>query len=472
MGDDPTNSKTARGRAGSTVGIISLGCPKNLVDTEIMLGELEAQGYQLTHDLEKAQTVIVNTCGFIDEAKQESIDTILDVAGRKRESGGGVERLLVAGCMVNRYAQELESEVPEIDGFIGLDDLREAPRLVSLGGVSAPEPSAAHVVFDHTAPRRLTTRGHAFLKVAEGCNNPCTFCAIPVWRGRFRSRTLESLVEEARSLEEQGVSEISLLAQDTTRYGEDLGYGRHGLAKLVEALLDRTTIPWIRFLYAYPATLDDAVLQLMGVEPRFCSYLDIPLQHSHPEILKAMRRGGSAKRYLRLLERAHTLVPDLSVRSTFIVGFPGERDHHFDHLLEFVGSAELDHLGVFTYSPEGDTPSAALGARPAEEIALARKDQLLEHQRPIAKRRRQRFVGQRLEALMEGVHEETDHLLKARHQGMAPDVDGQILINDGAAPVGKLVEVEVSAAYSDDLVAHVVGPAGDSQVQVAVPVTQ
>ena len=491
MGEDSTRSDGTDGSHGAVstasaaavasdargkVGIISLGCPKNLVDTEIMLGELEAKGFELTHDLDQAETVIVNTCGFIDEAKQESIDTILEVAERKRDGarqgvkgGGRVARLLVAGCMVNRYAQELESEIPEIDGFIGLDDLREVPKLITLGGLSAPEPSAAHVVFDHTAARRLTTRGHAFLKVAEGCNNPCTFCAIPVWRGRFRSRTLDSLVEEARALEEQGVAEISLLAQDTTRYGEDLGYGRHGLLRLVEALLEQTSIPWIRFLYAYPATLDEALLELMGAEPRFCSYLDIPLQHSHPEILKAMRRGGSAKRYLRLLERAHDLVPDLSVRSTFIVGFPGEREHHFQHLLDFVGAAELDHLGVFTYSPETDTPSSSLDERASPEDAAERKERLLEHQRPIAQRRRERLVGRRLEALMEGVHEETDHLLVARHQGMAPEVDGRILINDGAAPVGKIVEIEVTAAYSDDCVAHVVGPTGDPEVQLAVP---
>ncbi|MDP9122020.1 MAG: radical SAM protein, partial [Acidobacteriota bacterium] len=276
--------------------MISLGCAKNLVDSEVMLGELARRGYEVVADLDRAETVVINTCAFIDEAKQESIDTILEVVGRK---GHGVERVLVAGCMVNRYGAELAREIPEIDGFVGLDQLREVGDLVQLGG-GPPLPAPSHLVFDHTAPRLLSTHGFAYLKVAEGCNNPCTFCAIPIWRGRLRSRTIDSLVEEARRLEdESGIVELNLIAQDTTRYGEDLGLGRHGLLRLVEALLGGTTIPWIRFLYAYPTTLDPDLLRLMGTEERFCSYLDIPLQHSHDEVLRAMRRGGDAARYLK-----------------------------------------------------------------------------------------------------------------------------------------------------------------------------
>src|ERR1700681_1713034 len=237
----------------SRVGMISLGCPKNLVDSEIILGELARQGYEVVSDLGEAETVVINTCAFIEEARQESIDTILEVVGRK---GRGVERVLVAGCLVNRHGPELAEEIPEIDGFIGLDQLQLAPQIVELGGGPAL-PAPSHLVFDHTAPRLLTTRGYAYLKVAEGCNNPRTFCAIPVWRGRFRSRTIESLVEEARQLEEAGILELNLIAQDTTRYGEDLGLGRHGMVRLVEALLAATSIRWIRFLYAYPTTLDE-----------------------------------------------------------------------------------------------------------------------------------------------------------------------------------------------------------------------
>ncbi len=455
------------------VGMISLGCPKNLVDSEIMLGELARRGYEVVGDLAGAETVVVNTCGFIEEARQESIDAILEAVGRK---GHGVERVLVAGCMVNRYGDELAREIPEIDGFVSLDQLRDVGRLVELGGGGPPLPAPSHLVFDHTAPRLLTTRGHAYLKVAEGCNNPCTFCAIPGWRGRFRSRTIESLVEEARRLEAAGILELNLIAQDTTRYGEDLGMRRHGLLRLVEALLAATSIPWIRFLYAYPTTLDEDLLRLMGAEPRFCSYLDMPLQHSHGDMLRAMRRGGDATRYLRLLDRARELAPDIFLRSTFIVGFPGETEEHFRDLLGFVERARFDHLGAFAFSPEPGTPAAELGGRLPRQVARRRLRRLLEAQRPIALAARRRLVGRRLEALVEGPSAETEHLLAARHRGMAPEIDGQLLINDvepgAAAPAGPgaagepgvaslgsrpfLAVVEITEAHASDLVGRVV----------------
>jgi ribosomal protein S12 methylthiotransferase len=445
------------------VGMISLGCPKNLVDSEVMLGELARRGYEVVNDLDSADTVVVNTCAFIEEAQQESVDTILEVVGRK---GKGVEKVLVAGCMVNRFGKELAREIPEIDGFVSLDQLRDVGDVVQLGG-GPPLPAPSHMVFDHTAPRLLTTRGFAYLKVAEGCNNPCTFCAIPIWRGRFRSRTIESLVEEARRLEqESGIVELNLIAQDTTRYGEDLGLGRHGLVRLAEALLRETSIPWIRFLYAYPTTLDEDLLRLMGREPRFCSYMDIPLQHSHGDILSAMRRGGDAKRYLRLLERARELAPDIFLRSTFIVGFPGETEEHFQDLVRFVEEARFDHLGAFAYSPEKDTPGASLPNRVPKHVARRRLRQLLEAQKPIALERRQRLIGQRLPVLVEGPCEETEHLLQGRHYGMAPEIDGRLLINDGSAPAGTIVEVEISEAYANDLVGHIVGPEGAADVEI------
>jgi ribosomal protein S12 methylthiotransferase len=480
----PTGPPPDRGR----VGVVSLGCPKNLVDTEIMLGELERRGYRIVADAGDADTVIVNTCGFIEEAKQESIDAILELAAGKEESG---RKLLVAGCMVNRYGRELAAAIPEIDGFVGLDELaavadrvaaahrRDAPAsgagppedgLVQIGRNAAPPPPApSHLVFDHTAPRRLTTRGYAYLKVAEGCDNPCTFCAIPKWRGRFRSRTVESLLAEARRLEEQGAVELCLIAQDTTRYGGDLGLRRHGMVRLVEALLAGTTFPWLRFLYAYPTTLDPELLKLMGSEERFVSYLDMPLQHSHPELLRAMRRGGNARRYLRQLETARALAPDVFLRTTFIVGFPGETDEHFEHLLAFVEEARFDHLGAFAYSAEPGTPAAALPGRVPRAVARRRYERLLAAQEPIARDRRELLVGRRMRALVEGVHEETEHLLVARHHGQAPEIDGRILINDGAARPGTLAEVEITAAYADDLVGRVVGPAGAPGVVPAAP---
>ena len=446
------------------VGMVSLGCPKNLVDSEIMLGRLQEKGYVLVDDVAEAETVVVNTCGFVEEARQESIDAILEIAGRK---GEGVDRLLVAGCMVNRYGEELASAVPEIDGFVSLDDLDSVDSVLQIGG-GPPPPGPSLKVFDHSAPRVLTTRGYAYMKVAEGCNNPCTFCAIPIWRGQLRSRTLGSLVEEARRLEGSGVRELCLVAQDTTRYGEDLGLGRGGLTRLVEVLLEETQIPWIRFLYAYPTTLDENLLRLMGQEARFVSYLDMPLQHSHPEMLKAMKRGGRAERYLELLAAARELAPDIFLRSTFIVGFPGETREHFDHLLDFVQQARFDHLGGFLYSAEPRTPAADLGRRVPRRTAQSRYETLLEAQRPISLASRQRLVGARLMALVEGVCEETEHLLQARHHGMAPDIDGRLLINDGVAPAGALVEVEITEAYADDLVGRIVGAGAEPGVQLAV----
>ncbi|HKV11296.1 MAG TPA: 30S ribosomal protein S12 methylthiotransferase RimO [Thermoanaerobaculia bacterium] len=447
------------------VGMISLGCPKNLVDSEIMLGELARRGYEVVNDLDGAETVVVNTCAFIEEAQQESIDAILEVVGKK---GKGVEKVLVAGCMVNRFGDQLAKEILEIDGFVGLDQLREVGDVVQLGG-GPPLPAPSHLVFDHTAPRLLTTQGHAYLKVAEGCNNPCTFCAIPIWRGRFRSRSIESLVAEAKQLEASGITELNLIAQDTTRYGEDLGMRRHGLVRLVEALLKETSIPWIRFLYAYPTTLDEDLLRLMGAEERFCSYVDMPLQHSHGDVLAAMRRGGDRKRYLRLLERARELAPDVFLRSTFIVGFPGETEEQFKDLVGFVKEARFDHLGAFAYSPEEGTPGAELPGRVPKSTARRRLRQLLEAQQPIALERRRRLVGQRMKVLVEGVCEESEHLLQGRHHGMAPQIDGRILLNDGSAPTGTLVWSEITEAYADDLVGHIVGAVRPEDASVVTP---
>ncbi|MEO8196060.1 MAG: 30S ribosomal protein S12 methylthiotransferase RimO [Thermoanaerobaculia bacterium] len=450
----------------SSVGLISLGCAKNRVDSEILLGELARRGHAITPDMEGAETVIVNTCAFIDDAKRESIDAILEVAARK---GKGVRKLLVAGCMVNRFGEELQRDIPEIDGFISLDALLDVDRVVTLGG-AAPPPSPSHMVFDHTAPRMLTTRGYAYLKVAEGCNNPCTFCAIPLWRGRFRSRTIESLVNEARQLEGQGIGELCLIAQDTTRYGEDLEYGKHGLTRLAEALLGSTGFKWIRFLYAYPTTLDEQLLQLMGQEERLVSYVDMPLQHSHPDMLKAMRRGGSAERYARLLERARALAPDIFLRTTFIVGFPGETEEHFDHLLDFVRRSQFDHLGAFVYSPEPGTPAAELADPVPAAVARRRHRRLLAAQKPIALARRKALIGRTFDVLVEGVSPETEHLLEGRHHGMAPEIDGRLLINDGSAPAGTFARVEITDAFASDLVGRIVGPVDTPGVEISAAV--
>ena len=436
--------------------MVSLGCAKNLVDSEVMLGHLTREGYEITSDAASADTVIVNTCGFIGEAREESIEAILEMTELKKR--GGPSQVLVAGCMVNKHGAELAESLPEVDGFVDLDGLASVDRVIQLGSEQGSdlEVSASQAIFDHTSPRVLTSATSAYLKVAEGCDNPCTFCAIPQWRGRFRSRSIDSLVAEANQLEQQGIQELCLVAQDTTRYGEDLGLGRGGLSQLVEALLEQTTVPWIRFLYAYPSTLDLGLLELMAREERFCNYLDIPLQHADRRALRRMKRAGSASRYLDLVRHARERVPNIWLRTTFIAGFPGETEEEFDHLASFVEQARFDHMGVFQYSPEEGTSSAELPNRVPQLVAKRRAQHLMEIQRPISLERRTGLVEKGIEVLVEGVCEETELLLQGRHQGLAPGIDGRVLINDGFARAGDLVKVVITEAHADDVVGHIV----------------
>jgi ribosomal protein S12 methylthiotransferase len=442
-----------------TVGIVSLGCPKNLVDSEVMLGHLRSAGHAIAPEGE-ARVVVVNTCGFIDRAKEESVETILEQIERKKR--GEIDRVVVAGCMVQKYGRELAAEIPDVDTFLGLDELERAPAAVS-GLPSLPrfaEKPLATRLYDERAPRVLSRRrGYAYLKVGEGCDNPCTFCTIPQMRGRQRSRTIASLLAEARSLEEQGVSELVLISQDTTRYGDDLGAGREGLARLVEALLVGTSFPWIRFLYAYPRTLDQSVLTLMAGEPRFVPYVDIPLQHVSRSILSAMRRGGDGAAYLRMIERMREIVPGIAIRTTFIVGFPGEGEDEFRELCQFVRRAEFDNLGAFTYSPEPGSGSESLGDPVPIDEKERRKDFLLSLQQPIARRKLRALRGRRVEAIVEGACEETPYLLEGRLKSQAPEIDGRLLFNDdgGIDPVpGEIVEAEIEETFDYDLVGGIV----------------
>jgi ribosomal protein S12 methylthiotransferase len=435
--------------------MISLGCAKNLVDGEVMLGHLQRAGVRITADGTAADVVVVNTCGFIDDAKRESIEAILEVAEGKRK--GRVRRLVVAGCMAQAYARELAAEIPEIDVFVGLDELErvvEAARGELAGHL--PDQRGALRLYDHQHPRLLSTFGFAFLKVAEGCDNPCSFCHIPAMRGGFRSRPPEDLVAEARRLEGDGVRELILIAQDTTRYGEDLGLGRGGLRLLVERLLDATSLPWIRFLYAYPATLDEGLLEVMARDPRFLAYLDIPLQHSSRRVLKAMKRGGGGRSYLDLISRARALVPSIALRTTMIVGFPGEGEREFDELLEFVEQARFDHLGVFSYSWQEENPGAELGDPVPDEVKADRREKLLAAQQAISLERNRALVGTTLPALVAGRLPEMELLTEGRLQRQAPEIDGRLLINDGTAPAGSLVEVEITEAHPYDVVGRLV----------------
>jgi ribosomal protein S12 methylthiotransferase len=452
-------SEVAQEKAVRRVGMISLGCPKNLVDAEIMLGQLQAESEcVVTNDLDDADVVIVNTCGFIDAAKQESIDTILEVAGRK---GEGIERLIVTGCMVQKYRSDLEEAIPEIDAFVGLDHLEKITEAVTgLVDDAAPVRRKMSTRLYEDLPRVLTQgTAHAYLKVSEGCSNPCTFCAIPQMRGKFRSRTIASLVREAQSLQKAGVKELNLVAQDTTRYGEDIGIAS-GLTRLVETLLEETDFRWIRFLYAYPGSLDWSLFELMGREPRFTSYCDIPLQHVTANVLGRMRRPGSPKEYREMIARMRELVPDITLRTTFITGHPGETPKDFGELYDFVEWAQFDNMGAFVYSQEDSTIAARMTDVPTRKTAERRRAKLMELQQKIALSRNELRVGNTYDAIVTGVCEETEHLLEGRIIGQAAEIDGRLLINDGIDLLPKqlpaFARVEITDAHPYDLVGSVI----------------
>ena len=443
-----------------SVGVVSLGCAKNLVDTEVMLGHLKQAGHAIVADSE-ARVVMVNTCGFIDRAKEESVEAILEQVERKRR--GEIDRVIVAGCMVQKYGRELAEEIPEVDAFLGLDELELAPAAAA-GLPSLPrftDKPLATRLYDEASPRVLSRRrGYAYLKVGEGCDNPCTFCTIPQMRGRQRSRTVASLVAEAKALEAQGVSELVLISQDTTRYGEDIGLGRTGLATLVARLLAETSFPWIRFLYAYPKTLHPSVLELMAKEPRFVPYVDIPLQHVSRPILSAMRRGGDAASYRRMIASMRETVPGIAIRTTFIVGFPGETEDDFAAVESFVSEMELENVGVFAYSPEPGSGAEPLGDPVPAELKEERRTRVMEIQQAVARRKGRALKGRVLDALIEGPCTDTDLLLEGRIASQAPEIDGRVLINDIAEgltpPVGRIARVKITGAHDYDLVARIV----------------
>lgn len=451
---------------GVRVGFIGLGCAKNTVDAEVMLGHLIENGAQVVSDLEQAEVAVVNTCGFIEDAKRESIDAILHVAALK--AGGSLRHLVVAGCMAQRYADELRREIPEIDAFVGLDELERITGAV-LGRDAdrrLPDQRGALRLYDHTAPRLLSTGGVvAYLKIAEGCSNPCAFCHIPRMRGAFRSRSVDSLVQEAQRLEQAGIRELVLVAQDTTRYGEDIGLGRRGLSHLLEALLARTAVPWLRVLYAYPATLDEGIFALMARERRITPYLDIPLQHASRKVLQAMRRGGDAGSFLDLIARARDAVPGLAVRSTFLVGFPGEGEEEFTELEEFVAQARLDHVGVFTYSFQEENPGAHLGDPVPLRAKERRRARLMRIQERISRENYRRLRGQEVDVLVDGPSPESEFLLQGRLPQQAPEVDGRVVFQEGDARPGDVVRARIIRTYVHDLVAAMVATVHPAPVQ-------
>jgi ribosomal protein S12 methylthiotransferase len=446
------------------IGFISLGCPKNLVDSEVMMGRLKQAGYEITSNEAEAETLVVNTCGFIDSAKKESIDAILEAARMKAD--GKCQRLVVAGCLVERYRDELRAEIPEVDAFIGTNQIDEITTAAdarvntrSLPVVTIGNQSATYL-YDESTPRVLATPQHfAYVKIAEGCDRPCAFCFIPQMRGHFRSRRFGSVIAEARSLVEQGVKELVLVAQDSSRYGEDLGL-QDGLADLLRELARLEGVEWVRVMYAYPTHVSDAFLDVMASEPKACKYLDMPLQHASQKVLKLMRRGGNRESLERLIARVRERVPGIAVRTTFITGFPGETEEDFAELLKFVRNVEFDRVGVFAYSDEEGTPAFDLTDKVDRKTAERRRAALMKEQRKISRRRNRARVGSTLRVLFEGASNETDLLWQGRSETQAPDIDGCVLINDapeGVVPQpGDFVNVLITGAQEYDLVGEIV----------------
>ncbi|HET6863140.1 MAG TPA: 30S ribosomal protein S12 methylthiotransferase RimO [Pyrinomonadaceae bacterium] len=445
------------------VGFVSLGCPKNLVDSEVMMGQLQQSGYQVTANAAEADTIVVNTCGFIDAAKQESIDAILEAARLKTE--GTAKRLIVAGCLVERYRDELKAELPEVDAFIGTSQINEIltvcdPKtntrtlpVVPLGNQTAT------YLYDESTPRVLATPSHyAFIKIAEGCDRPCAFCFIPQMRGHFRSRRFGSIVAEAHQLAEEGVKELILVAQDSSRYGEDLGK-QDALARLIRELSRTDGIEWVRVMYTYPTHISDSFLDAIADEPKAVKYLDMPLQHASQNVLKLMKRGGNRKSLERLIERVRKRVPGIAVRTTFITGFPGETDEDFNELMGFVKNVEFDRVGVFTYSDEEGTPAFELAEKVPHKTAAKRRTSLMKEQARISRRNNKSRVGDTVRVVFEGESKESELLWQARMESQAPDIDGCILINDvpdGVVPsIGDFVNVQITEAHEYDLLGRI-----------------
>jgi ribosomal protein S12 methylthiotransferase len=437
--------------------MVSLGCPKNLVDGEVMLGRLEQAGYRLVADAKRADVIVVNTCAFIDRAKQESVDAILEMA-REKETGRA-KRLVVTGCLAQRYDSDLRREIPEVDATLGTGQVEEIVRAVGGEATSLAEaaPGPPTWVYDHTSPRVLSTPPWlAYVKIGEGCDYTCSFCVIPSLRGRHRSRRVEDVVAEVRALAARGVREVVLVAQDSTRYGLDHGV-RDGLAYLLRRLGRVDGLRWIRVMYAYPSTLTDPILDAMAAEEKVVKYVDIPLQHASEPVLRRMKRPTGRGNLLGMVERIRERVPGVAIRTSFIVGFPGETDEDFARLLDFVKEARFDNVGVFTFSDEEGTSSWGLPGRVPARVKEARRRRLLSLQKRLSLRRNRARVGGRVEVLVEGAHPDSDLLLRGRLPTQAPEIDGQVIINDGTAEPGSFVTCEVTEAHPYDLVARVVG---------------
>ena len=443
------------------IGFVSLGCPKNLVDSEVMMGQLVANGHELTSHPDQAEVLVVNTCSFIDPAKKESIDAILEMAEYKKV--GRARKLIVAGCLVERYRGDIRQEMPEVDAVVGTNELERIVALCESDGMAGSAPAATPYLYHDLTPRVLATPRHfAYIKIAEGCDHPCTFCVIPQYRGAFRSRRFESVVSEATRLFQLGVREINLIGQDTTCFGEDLGL-KDGLALLLERLaaIETPREKWIRFLYAYPNKVTQRLLDTVAAHRGLVPYVDMPLQHASAPVLKRMKRGSSGDIFLKLLERIRRTIPGVAIRTSFIVGFPGETAADFEELCQFVEAARFDNLGVFLYSDEDTSASFPLDGKVDGGTARNRQRRLMALQRRIARRRNRALVGTETPVLVEGVSEETDLLWQARMSTQAPEIDGVALINDfeDAPPqAGEIRRLRITEAHDYDVVGTLLPP--------------
>jgi len=441
------------------VGFVSLGCPKNLVDSEVMMGILARDGYELTPHADEAEILVVNTCSFIEPAQKESIDTILEMAEHKKF--GAARRLIVAGCLVERYRDQILEQVPEVDAVVGTGEVERILEAVHGDLKILPAEPPAFLYHDLT-PRILSTPKHtAYIKIAEGCDHPCSFCIIPQLRGKFRSRRFESVVKEAENFAASGTREITLIGQDTTSYGEDLGL-RDGLAKLLAALAGVDELLWVRFLYAYPNRVTQALLDTIAAHPRLAKYMDMPLQHASRNMLARMKRGSHGDAFLKLLERIRTTIPDVSLRTSFIVGFPGESEKDFDELCDFVRAGQFDWMGVFEYSDVDNAGSFALDGKVEPQVITDRRNRLMAIQKKISKEKLKNCKGRTETALIEGPSKNNPLVWEARLQGMAPEIDGKLYLTDIELPDGRFADtgdaasVEITKTDAYDLIGRVV----------------
>lgn len=482
----PENTQNGQTRP-QKVGFVSLGCPKNLVDSEVMMGLLARAGAELTRRAEDADVIVVNTCSFIDSAQQESVNTILEMAGHK--AAGKAKKLVVAGCLVERFRDQIRKDIPEVDAVVGTGEL---VNILSATGIAPAQPHTNPLVvlnsraegdvraaqgrfsreswdgaitdlpnylYDEDTPRILATPQHmAYIKIAEGCDHPCTFCIIPQLRGQFRSRRFESVIAEAERLAQSGVREVTLIGQDTTCYGEDFAL-KDGLALLLERLAAIRELRWIRFLYAYPNKITGKLLETIAAHEKVCSYMDVPLQHASATVLKRMKRGGGAEVFLKSIEKMRRVIPDLTLRTSFIVGFPGETEKEFEELCDFVREAQFDWMGAFSYSDQEGARAYDLEKKVSPRETERRRKHLMSIQRQISKRKKKALVGREFDLLLEGESEESDLLLEGRTPMHAPEIDGKVFVNEFPEDVspepGQFYRCEITEAHEYDLVAKI-----------------